>query len=99
MPSLPEHFLARKELLQRIKDALLVDLHTPLVLTGAGSRVGVQGMGGIGKSVLAAAVARDREVRRAYPNGVLWVSVGQDPNLLQRQREPASPRQGSSSPA
>ena len=43
--------------------------------------VGIQGMGGIGKSVLAAAIARDPEVRQAFPGGVYWLTIGQKPDL------------------
>jgi hypothetical protein len=57
----------------------LVDLQKPLVISGAEARVGVQGMGGIGKSVVAAALVRDREVRGSYPAGVIWVSLSQKP--------------------
>jgi WD40 repeat protein len=80
VPSLPPNYLVRRDLVARLKAALQVDLQKPLVLSGA-PRVGVQGMGGIGKSVLAAALARDGAVRRGFPDGVLWVSVGQHPNL------------------
>lgn len=93
VPHLPVHFLARPELLKRVRAALQVDLHAPVVVSGAsgvGAQVGLQGMGGIGKSVLAAAVARDRELRRAFPDGVFWVSVGQQPTLVARQAELAS---------
>jgi len=89
VPSLPPHFLGRPDLLRRVKDALLVDLQKPVVITGSVARVGVQGMGGIGKSVLAAALARDREVRRAYPDGIIWVAVGQQPNLVRLQHDVA----------
>ena len=89
VPSLPPYFLGRQDILQRIKDAVQIDLQAPIVITGATSRVGVQGMGGIGKSVLAAAVARNREVRRAYPDGVIWVSFGQEPDVAQLMRDAA----------
>lgn len=59
VPSLPPHFLGRPDLLRRVKDALSVDLQKPVVITGSAARVGVQGMGGIGKSVLAVAVTPD----------------------------------------
>lgn len=89
VPSLPPHFLGRPELLRRVKDALLVDLQKPVVITGTAARVGMQGMGGIGKSVLAAALARNREIRYSYPDGVLWVAVGQQPDMLKLQRDVA----------
>lgn len=81
VPSLPAHFLARQDLMSRVREALLVDLQTPQVITSTEAHVGVQGMGGIGKSVIAAALARDREVRQSYPDGIMWISFGQ--NLAQ----------------
>ena len=90
VPSLPASFIGRPDLMRRVRDALLVDLQKPHVITSADARVGMQGMGGIGKSVLAAALARDRQVREAYPDGVLWVAFGQDltqDDILKRQRD------------
>lgn len=89
VPSLPLHFLGRPELLRRVKDALLVDLQKPVVITGEAARVGMQGMGGIGKSVLAAALARDCDVRRSYPDGIVWVAVGQQPDRVGLQSDVA----------
>ena len=51
------------------------------------SAVGVQGMGGIGKTVLAAALAHDSEVRQAFPDGIYWLTIGQKPNLLDLQNQ------------
>jgi WD40 repeat protein len=89
VPSLPSHFLHRPERLKALKDAVLADLHRPVVITSTAARVGVHGMGGIGKSVLASLLARDFEVRRAFPDGVVWVSVGQSPTLVTLQRRTA----------
>ena len=44
-------------------------------------------MGGTGKSVLAAALARDSEVRQAFPEGIYWLIFGQKPNLLELQKK------------
>ncbi|OUL20117.1 hypothetical protein BV378_30415 [Nostoc sp. RF31YmG] len=59
-------------------------------ITGKSRRVGVQGMGGIGKTVLATALARDDEVRKAFPDGVFWVTFGQTPQILTWQSYLAS---------
>jgi WD40 repeat protein len=90
VPNLPPHFLARPELMQRVRDALLVDLQKAQVITSTDAKVGMQGMGGIGKSVLAAALARNRQIRESYPDGIVWISFGQhlnDSDLLSRQRD------------
>ncbi|MCX6879371.1 MAG: NB-ARC domain-containing protein [Verrucomicrobia bacterium] len=92
VPSLPPHFLGRPELMRRVRDALLVDLQKPQVITSADAKVGMQGMGGIGKFVLAAALARNREVRQSYPDGIIWISCGQKltrDDLLARLRDVA----------
>jgi WD40 repeat protein len=47
-------------------------------------------MGGIGKTVLATALARDEDVRKAFPDGVFWVTFGQTPQILTWQSYLAS---------
>jgi hypothetical protein len=44
-------------------------------------------MGGIGKTVLAAALAHDSGARQAFPDGIYWLTVGQTPNLLDLQNK------------
>ena len=87
VPSLPPHFLRRPDRLRALKDAVMADLVRPVVVTGTAAKTGIHGMGGIGKSVLAAALARDHEVRRAFPDGVIWVPLGQQPALVSLQRD------------
>jgi tetratricopeptide (TPR) repeat protein len=87
VPELPPHFLPRPHGINALRDALLADVHKPLVVTGAARRIGVHGMGGIGKSVLAAALARDCEGRYAFPGGVLWITLGPKPSLPLRQMQ------------
>ncbi len=45
--------------------------------TGAGL-VGLVGAGGFGKTTLAALACRDPRVRKAFPGGVVWASLGRD---------------------
>lgn len=87
VPELPRNHVARRELLQRVKETLLADVRAPVVVTGAAARTGLHGMGGIGKSLLAAAVARDPDVRRAYPDGAIWLHCGPRPDPLRLQRQ------------
>ncbi|HEY9794995.1 MAG TPA: NB-ARC domain-containing protein [Leptolyngbyaceae cyanobacterium] len=85
VPNLPLNFLPRPDEFKAIKTAVLVSTNQSVAVTGTAHRVGVQGMGGIWKSVLTAEIARDEEVRRAFPDGVLWVTLGQTPMLTSWQ--------------
>ena len=78
---LPEHFVPRPAELQRIANAVLADLRRPVVLIGRGTTTALHGMGGLGKSVLAAAFARSCEARRAFGDGIIWIKLGQEPDL------------------
>jgi hypothetical protein len=86
IPERPKRFLARPAELSALKE-LLFKANNSVGLTGKSERIGVHGMGGIGKSVLAAAVARDEEVRKAFPDGIVWVALGQEPQLMFRQQD------------
>ncbi|GIV91049.1 MAG: hypothetical protein KatS3mg055_3567 [Chloroflexus sp.] len=81
VPLLPDHYIPRETFLTPLREALLRDGAPTLGI------VGVQGMGGIGKSVLAAALARDLTVRAAFPDGVIWLALGREPNLTARQED------------
>ncbi|BAY26879.1 WD repeat protein [Calothrix sp. NIES-2100] len=90
VPELPPHFLPREQELAPLKQKVLSQTKQPVAITGKSRRVGVQGMGGIGKTVLATALARDEEVRKAFPDGVFWITVGQTPQILTWQSYIAS---------
>jgi WD40 repeat protein len=85
VPALPAGYVVRAEL-----DELVGAVADPggsgaVGLTAAPAGLGLHGIGGIGKSVLAAAVAADGRVRRRFPDGVCWVAVGEQPDLLALQ--------------
>ena len=48
---------------------------------------GLHGMGGIGKSVLATAVARSGVIRERFVDGVYWLTVGEKPQLTTLQTQ------------
>ena len=82
-PSLPEEYSPRPSDRARILDALLAGGDDVAALAKAG--VIVVGMGGLGKTTLAAAVVRDERVRGHFTR-VGFVSAGQEPAVLEEQR-------------
>lgn len=85
VPELPPHYLSRSENLQTLENFLLADANRPVVMTGTSRKVGLCGMGGAGKSVIASGLARDCEVRRSFSDGIFWLTVGQEPTLTTLQ--------------
>lgn len=43
------------------------------------------GMGGIGKTTLAKALCHDCRIQRAFPDGIVWMEMGQNPSLITKQ--------------
>ncbi len=67
-PPLPSYYVPREQDLQRLRERLKA---------GGGVAVtAVHGMGGVGKSVLAAAQAHDAQAQQCFPDGVLWATLG-----------------------
>lgn len=67
------NYLERPEALRALRDALFAeDRRQPIALTA------LAGMGGIGKTVLAKALTDDEVVRRAFPDGIVWITAGKD---------------------
>ena len=77
VPPLPAHFVPRPEATQNLRARLLTDGAIPGVL----KIIAIYGMGGIGKSTIAAALASDPKVLEHFPDGVLWALLGQQPDL------------------
>ena len=90
VPNLPSYYLSRPEELTRLKAAVFADMKKPVVVMGISHRLGVQGMGGIGKSVIAAALAWDEEIRQAFIDVVFWITLGQRPSLTMQQSQLAN---------
>jgi WD40 repeat protein len=89
VPELPPKYLPREEELAELKKKLLGDGESA-VGTGGARKVCIHGMIGSGKSVLAAALAHDEDMRRAFPDGVVWVTLGEKPRILRRQVQVAN---------
>ena len=95
VPALPAGYLERAEL-GGLRAALLGA--GAVGLTGDVPGLGMYGQGGIGKTVLAAAAAHDPVVRAHFPDGVFWVTAGEQPDLAGLQAGLLS-RLGAAGPA
>jgi hypothetical protein len=87
---LPDNYVPRPELLAGVRAALLdgaQNLALTSSLTVRTKADALHGMGGIGKSVAARALCDDLAVQAAFPDGILWATLGQTPDLLARLRE------------
>jgi len=77
-PPAPQVFIGRDEVLRELIAALKLgeDGAGPIALTA------LKGMGGIGKTTLAAALANHPEVETALPDGTLWAGLGPEPEVM-----------------
>ncbi|HUI43521.1 MAG TPA: NB-ARC domain-containing protein, partial [Terriglobia bacterium] len=82
VPALPAHLQHRPEEIRSLRESLTAaGLNEATVITSA-AHVGLQGMGGVGKTVMAALAARDYSVRRQFQSGIIWLTFGREPNVL-----------------
>ena len=83
-PVQPVHYLDRPEAIRALRETVVAeDGERAIALTA------LEGMGGIGKTVLALALCRDAVVQAAFPDGIVWVTVGREREhpYIQQMRE------------
>jgi predicted ATPase len=91
VPDAPSHYLPREDEIAAV-ERMVLEGAGKVGISAVGKRkgpLGVYGLGGIGKTVLAAAVARSHAVRQRFPDGVLWLTLGQEPELTTLQAQVA----------
>jgi hypothetical protein len=81
--NLPYVYIERTEALAALRKALLGSRDTVGVVAAAA----LHGQGGLGKTVLARAICDDAAVRGAFPDGVLWATLGQHAEPIRHQRD------------
>lgn len=73
-PSLPPHFVPREDSVEQLFRALT----TGETSHGIGT-IAIYGMAGIGKTTIAQAFCDDARVRQAFPDGIVWLTIGKEP--------------------
>jgi DNA-binding SARP family transcriptional activator len=77
LPPLPSLIIGRETVLAELKQHLgIPDASQKRPITV------IEGWPGVGKSTTVAALAHDTEVAAAFPDGILWASLGETPNLV-----------------
>ncbi|NEQ54837.1 MAG: hypothetical protein F6K11_32730, partial [Leptolyngbya sp. SIO3F4] len=77
-PQKPDYYVERPEALAQVKRYLLQPDESCNTFVIAA----ICGLGGIGKSVLAAALCYEEDIRQRFSDGILWVTLGQEPDIL-----------------
>ncbi|NEQ53604.1 MAG: hypothetical protein F6K11_26300, partial [Leptolyngbya sp. SIO3F4] len=75
--TLPSDYVSRSKVISEIKSKLMQE--TPKGVLGVST---LHGAGGIGKSLLAAELVHEEDIQDFFSDGILWVTLGQEPKLL-----------------
>ena len=73
---LPEDFVPRPREFEPLIAYLLEGNSQPVAITAA-----LKGAGGYGKTILARAICHDRRIRKAFRDGIFWVTLGETPDV------------------
>jgi hypothetical protein len=80
VPELPSYFVEYPKFFREMKMVILAEASNnqkpPLVIHAPSGR---------GKSVIAASLARDNDIRQGFPDGIFWLSLGQEADVLAQQ--------------
>lgn len=64
------------------RDDLLHSLKQRLQVQEQAGQAALHGMPGVGKTALATTLAHDEEIQQAFSDGILWVGLGYEPDVL-----------------
>ena len=74
VPPPPSNLIPRPEITQ----PLIEGLRSPSRIVAL---TAIEGMGGIGKTIVANEICHDPRIRKAFPDGILWFTLGKQPGL------------------
>ncbi|MCA9330718.1 hypothetical protein KC957_01610, partial [Candidatus Saccharibacteria bacterium] len=72
-PAPPDDYVQRPKEYNLLIDYLLTGKEQTVAITAT-----IRGAGGFGKTTLAQAICHDERIRTAFPDGILWATIGDD---------------------
>jgi hypothetical protein len=78
VPGIPPHYQPRTRAMTLLAGEVMMGRNDPVTITGSQRITVLHGMGGSGKSVLAAALARSTATRQAFGDGIVWLAPDVD---------------------
>lgn len=78
VPPLPPHFVNRPKEIEALI-SLLLDNYTGVQVA---NKIALQGGGGFGKTTLAIALCHDIRIQKKFRDGIIWITLGENPNIL-----------------
>lgn len=77
LPPLPPLVIGRETALREIKALLGIEGNRR-------ANIVIQGLPGVGKSTITAKLAYDSDLHNVFPDGILWTSLGEEPDILSK---------------
>jgi len=87
VPALPTYLMTPEPLFNELKTQLISKPSSAELTARQKKPIFIQSLSGMGKSVMAGILAHHQEIRQAFIDGIFWINLGQNPDLLARQLE------------
>ncbi|MCL6589859.1 MAG: hypothetical protein K6U80_07900 [Firmicutes bacterium] len=82
VPNLPRTFVPRPDELKMLREAVLASNRQAPAYKRNTRKIELFGPAGTGKTTLAASLAYDESIQAAFFDGIIWITVGPNPNLI-----------------
>jgi WD40 repeat protein len=83
-PPMVANYVERPQAVRALRDVLFAPESRRAI-----AAIALEGMGGVGKTVLARALCEDEVVQQAFPDGIVWIPAGRQSHVTTSLREVA----------